>query len=1064
MSDIQNVDLESGDSMTYPANFLQVTDIQRVIAIRNELNQTIERLEGLDANVEEIISAGNLVLESVEAMQSFVTASMNWAIKLGGTVDDVEYSSKHYSTLAKQSSDNADSKHSDISNWRTEISDKHLSVVTLEGLAQMAKVVAEKWANFMTGPVEGSEYSAKHYAVNAAASQLDVAAKYGQITTWHTTVNEKHGQVEIYWSETKNFRDEAANWAKGTGVISGGLFSAKKYAEDALAHMLKSQKWADEESNIAVEAGKYSAKHWATIAQNLYSTIAPNIGEGKFFVRDSVMALKTAYGSEGAYAVVTQYSNAYSSIEGGGIFVWKPVFSGYLDNLGYAIKTDDNLGYWIRQVDGTYNPIMFGARGDGATDDTVAVRAMFIVAEGRDITGLGKKYALNVDHGKDIDTGGADTDPLNKEYGPRVIDGHGVGTISDTNQFLNNPIGYGARRWFCINRVSSLTNIKFVPVGSTYLSVFFGRRNTRPDSEYSSTRGDWFIGQHKQFSDIEIEGDVALTGWYNTYKGLYIKGYTWIIANTPKSNIYGETDVRDNLNGGFYYNTITGCRFEERFIVDTRYGSTNSNAFISNHFRSGIEYRNTGPSGFYVTSGEKSHHGNLYSNNEVSRHKRILMPDGVYKGGYYSIAKRDNVRFGGYNRFTNTYLEGGIVHDNETDRSSTARGRFYGDGFIVEGMQTAGMTDTWNAGNMGTDMIFGSGAPELVRGVPMIYPMAILDVGGDWSVIDSSTQYPPCYKISGGANVVVCTKGIVPSGYSSLITSTGYLDGEPTRTSKAILIDNNGEQREIAIHPERFKNDKVLKSYALIYKPLRNAKLTILGKRLSNDFNGVNNKTLNTIYGGTKIYKEDGWEMVTGMSYGEINFYLEKADDDNPNSAVMLISSCRVCKGSALVAPSSVPTTVVSGVTPSPKLTKLVGIRFSIIRDTGTGEYIIVSPDLYPTSVGADYIAPEIFLDETGKAIVSETSVSGKYTIAPVKSIPGLGNAGAGRLYVKVGGVNSSARFMYGNYREPNNSHTIVMTNYGGAHVFINIRKKSDGSSQNPTGAILFDLYFNIPE
>jgi len=68
--------------------------------------------------------------------------------------------------------------------------------------------------------------------------------------------------------------------------------------------------------------------------------------------------------------------------QGGGTFMWVPVSLAtplYNDDDGIVIRTSDflnplyNQGYFLRQFSGPINVRWFGAKGDGITDDTVAV-------------------------------------------------------------------------------------------------------------------------------------------------------------------------------------------------------------------------------------------------------------------------------------------------------------------------------------------------------------------------------------------------------------------------------------------------------------------------------------------------------------------------------------------------------------------------------------------------------------------------------------------------------------------------------------------------------------------
>ena len=59
--------------------------------------------------------------------------------------------------------------------------------------------------------------------------------------------------------------------------------------DDAIAARNKAEKWAEENFNVEVETGQYSAKHWATVASNI-------VGSG--VIDDSIIGLATTYSSD----------------------------------------------------------------------------------------------------------------------------------------------------------------------------------------------------------------------------------------------------------------------------------------------------------------------------------------------------------------------------------------------------------------------------------------------------------------------------------------------------------------------------------------------------------------------------------------------------------------------------------------------------------------------------------------------------------------------------------------------------------------------------------------------
>lgn len=84
---------------------------------------------------------------------------------------------------------------------------------------------------------------------------------------------------------------------------------------------------------------------------------------------------------------------ASSGDQGGGTFYWDNT-SAVADNGGTVIRpsTAPATGRWIRSIIDDYNPAWFGAKGDGSTDDSTALNALFALGN-KVYDGRGKTYA-----------------------------------------------------------------------------------------------------------------------------------------------------------------------------------------------------------------------------------------------------------------------------------------------------------------------------------------------------------------------------------------------------------------------------------------------------------------------------------------------------------------------------------------------------------------------------------------------------------------------------------------------------------------------------------------------
>ena len=103
--------------------------------------------------------------------------------------------------------------------------------------------------------------------LNTLKDQLNT--RIGEINSTATTMN---GYATSASSSASTATTKAGEASTSASEALTSKNQASTFASDSLYFETRASKWADANYNVVVEGGKYSAKHWATVAQNTVSS------------------------------------------------------------------------------------------------------------------------------------------------------------------------------------------------------------------------------------------------------------------------------------------------------------------------------------------------------------------------------------------------------------------------------------------------------------------------------------------------------------------------------------------------------------------------------------------------------------------------------------------------------------------------------------------------------------------------------------------------------------------------------------------------------------------------
>jgi len=559
-------------------------------------------------------------------------------------------------------------------------------------------------------------------------------------------------------------------------------------------------------------------------------------------------------------------------------------------------------------------------------DDTLALRNCFISAVDREVDGLGLRYVV------DVNT----TDATSVEYGPAILDDKvtsdviaaALAALTPDPPELAPPtpqVGYGIDyKWFMIaGNVGAIRNLTIrVTVGGVYntgantksAGVSFGALFSGiAGTSTAGQRNNPFFGKHIEVSNVIIEGDCRISGWYNNFNGIQVQGRTWLNSSNPRRGTAAKT-----VNNGFYYNIISNSRFEGLTIVDQRYGNHNLNTYVSNQFRRGFHVRNTswglnrvldtdvldfhqnrfeqcefglaaltGDYGLTIPVQLPQKANPMLENSGVIYFQRAppkFIPATVTgTSRHYAFVVDDNVYTGGANIMDGAYME------NPTG-SGAYRG-VYGEGIVLHNAHFSGSPGK-NAGQVGFEASASGNGIWNARGLPDIIPAQQIAIGGDWSILNSS-GYPPCISPTDNVTAIVASDSTEPTGLGKSVTFSSSVVGK--------LIN-------IVTKDTHNATDTLLRSFAIIYKinsitpSNKNINITFNNPTPSSPSAGVPYQAGEQTFGTSFTFLPDNWILAYGVGRGRIQI----TPDGDATAWSITISAVSVSRGGAVLSPATV--------------------------------------------------------------------------------------------------------------------------------------------------------------
>ena len=209
--------------------------------------------------------------------------------------------------------------------------------------------------------------------LNTLKDQLNTRS--GEINSTATTMN---GYVDTASAGASTATAKAGEASTSASEALTSRNQASTFATNSSNSATKSSQWADNDYNVAVEAGKYSAKHWSVVAENVVE------GTVKLTGNQTVNGVKTFS------------SNIVGSITGNADTATKLATARTINGVSFDGSANITAPTNLAITDGTTaGPIVTSSTGTNATLPTASGTASGVVTTGNQTIAGVKTFSSN---------------------------------------------------------------------------------------------------------------------------------------------------------------------------------------------------------------------------------------------------------------------------------------------------------------------------------------------------------------------------------------------------------------------------------------------------------------------------------------------------------------------------------------------------------------------------------------------------------------------------------------------------------------------------------------------